>query len=32
MNAKGGGGPPARMGGRAPAQLALRPSKDDEDP
>jgi hypothetical protein len=32
MNAKEGGGPPARMGGRALAQLALHPSKDDEDP
>jgi hypothetical protein len=26
------GGPPTREGGRAPARLALRPSKDDEDP
>jgi hypothetical protein len=25
------GGPPTRAGGRAPALLALRPSKDDED-
>ena len=32
LNAEGGGGPPARTGGRALAQLALRPSKDDEDP
>jgi hypothetical protein len=32
LNAEGGGGPPARTGGRAPAQLALHPSKDDEDP
>jgi hypothetical protein len=27
-----GGGQPARAGGRAPARLALRPSKDDEHP
>jgi hypothetical protein len=27
-----GGGPPTRAGGRAPARLALLPSKDDEDP
>jgi hypothetical protein len=26
------GAPPTRAGGRAPARLALRPSKDDEDP
>jgi hypothetical protein len=26
------GGPPTRAGGRAPARLALRPNKDDEDP
>jgi hypothetical protein len=27
-----GGGQPTRVGGRAPAHLALHPSKDDEDP
>jgi hypothetical protein len=32
MNAEGEGSPRTRAGGRAPAQLALRPSKDDEDP
>jgi hypothetical protein len=30
--ARRGGGQPTHAGGRAPAHLALRPSKDDEDP
>jgi hypothetical protein len=32
MNTEGRGGLPAHTGGRAPAHLAPRPSKDDEDP
>jgi hypothetical protein len=32
LKAEEEGGPLTRAGGRAPAQLALRPSKDDEDP
>jgi hypothetical protein len=32
LDAEGEGGPPTHAGGRAPAQLALCSSKDDEDP
>jgi hypothetical protein len=32
LNVEGRGGLPAHAGGRTPAQLALRHSKDDEDP